>query len=262
MSSSLSFFDHFAALEETRVERTRIHSLMNIVFIAVCALLSGANDFVGMEKFGKNKKQWLAKFIDLTHGIPSHDTFGRVIQALKPEQFIQCFLSWVEAFVDSEAGRHIGIDGKTARASLDRASGQKPLHIVNAWAREAGLVLGQVAVEEKSNEITAIPKLLEMLELSGAIVTIDAMGCQKEIAAKIREGGADYVLAVKGNQEHLEQDIIEHFQNWTKPRSKASATVEWTRRRPQMTITDATSIGVARRWPYQRTFGGVMTGRT
>jgi predicted transposase YbfD/YdcC len=184
---------------------------MNVVFIAVCALLSGANDFVGMEKFGKNKKAWLGKFIDLTNGIPSHDTFGRVIQALKPEQFIQCFLNWVETFADSKAGRHIAIDGKTCRASLDRPSGQKPQHLVNAWAREAGLVLGQVAVDEKSNEITAIPKLLEMLELGGAIVTIDAMGCQKEIAARIREGGADYVLAVKGNQEHLEQDIIDHF---------------------------------------------------
>jgi predicted transposase YbfD/YdcC len=211
MSSSLSFFKHFAALEETRVERTRVHPLMNIVFIAVCAMLCGANDFVGMEKFGKSKKAWLGKFIDLSNGIPSHDTFGRVIQALKPEQFVQCFLSWVEAFADTEAGRHIGIDGKTARASLDRKSGQKPLHIVSAWAREAGLALGQVAVDEKSNEITAIPKLLEMLELSGAIVTIDAMGCQKEIAAQIRGGGGDYVLAVKGNQENLEQDISEHF---------------------------------------------------
>jgi predicted transposase YbfD/YdcC len=212
MSSSISFFDHFAALEEHRVERTRRHSLMKIVFIAVCAMLSGANDFVGIEKFGKNKKAWLAKFIDLSGGIPSHDTFGRVIQAFKPDQFIQCFLSWVDAFVDTEAERHLSIDGKTARASLDRASGQKPQHIVNAWAREAGLVLGQVAVDEKSNEITAIPKLLAMLELSGAIVTIDAMGCQKEVATKIREGGGDYVLAVKGNQEHLEQDIVDHFQ--------------------------------------------------
>jgi predicted transposase YbfD/YdcC len=211
MSSSLSFFNHFAALEETRVERTRRHPLMNVVFIAVCAMFCGANDFVGMEKFGNNKKTWLVKFLDLSNGIPSHDTFGRVIQALKPEQFVQCFLSWVETFADSEAGRHIAIDGKTARASLDRKSGQKPLHIVSAWAREAGLALGQVAVDEKSNEITAIPKLLEMLELSGAIVTIDAMGCQKEIVAQIRDGGGDFVLAVKGNQEYLEQDIIEHF---------------------------------------------------
>jgi predicted transposase YbfD/YdcC len=211
MSSSLSFFKHFAALEEIRVERTRRHPLMNIVFIAVCAMLCGANDFVGMEKFGNAKKAWLGKFIDLSNGIPSHDTFGRVIQALKPEQFVQCFLSWVEAFADTKAGRHIAIDGKTARASLDRKSGQKPLHIVSAWAREAGLALGQVAVDEKSNEITAIPKLLEMLELSGAIVTIDAMGCQKEIVAQIRDGGGDFVLAVKGNQDNLEQDIIEHF---------------------------------------------------
>jgi len=212
MFSSLSFFDHFAALEETRVERTKQYPLMNIAFIAVCAMLCGANDFVGMEKFGNNKKAWLAKFIDLTNGIPSHDTFGRVIRSLKPEQFVQCFLSWVDGFADTAAGRHIAIDGKTARASLDRKSGLKPLHIVSAWAREAGVALGQVAVDEKSNEITAIPKLLEMLELSGAIITIDAMGCQKEIVAKIREGGGDYVLSVKGNQEHLEEDIMDHFQ--------------------------------------------------
>jgi predicted transposase YbfD/YdcC len=244
MSSALSFFDHFAALEEPRVERTRHHPLMNIVFIAVCALLSGANDFVGMEKFGNNKKAWLAKFLDLTEGIPSHDTFGRVIQALKPEQFIQCFLSWVEAFADSKAGRHIAIDGKTARASLDRASALKPLHIVSAWAREAGLVLGQVAVDEKSNEITAIPKLLEMLELSGAIVTIDAMGCQKEIATKVREGGGDYVLAVKGNQEHLEQDIIAHFQKLDEAAEQA--------KRPRRPDAHETKDGGHGRQEYRR----------
>ena len=132
MSSSLSFFNHFAALEETRVARTRRHPLMNIVFIGICAMFCGANDFVGMEKFGTSKKKWLGKFIDLSNGIPSHDTFGRVIQALKPEQFVQCFLSWVEAFADSEAGRHIAIDGKTARASLDRKSGQKRMALLCA----------------------------------------------------------------------------------------------------------------------------------
>jgi predicted transposase YbfD/YdcC len=212
VSTSRSFFQHFAQLQEPRVERTRRHPLMNIVFIAVCALLSGGNDFVGMEKFGKAKKAWLEKFLDLSNGIPSHDTFGRVIQALQPEQFIACFQQWVAAFTDTEPGRHIAIDGKTARASLDRPSGQAALHVVSAWAREAGLVLGQVAVDEKSNEITAIPKLLAMLELHGAIVTIDAMGCQKEIAAKIHAGGGDYVLAVKGNHEHLEEDILAHFE--------------------------------------------------
>jgi predicted transposase YbfD/YdcC len=210
-SATLSFFDHFRPLQEPRVERTKLHPLPNVVFIAVCALLCGANDFVGMEKFGKSKRSWFAKYLDLSNGIPSHDTFGRVIQALPPEQFLQCFMSWVQAFVSTAVGRQVAIDGKTVRASLDRAAGQNPLHVVSAWAREARLVLGQVAVDEKSNEITAIPKLLELLELSGAVVTIDAMGCQKEIAAKIRERGADYVLAVKGNQEHLEEDIVAHF---------------------------------------------------
>jgi len=209
--ASLSFFEHFQSLQEPRVERTKLHSLPNIVFIAVCAMLAGANDFVGMEKFGKSKRDWLAKFLDLSNGIPAHDTFGRVIAALDPDQFVQCFLSWVRAFADTAAGRLIAIDGKTARASLDRASGQNPLHVVSAWAKEARLVLGQVAVDEKSNEITAIPKLLAMLELSGALVTIDAMGCQREIVAQIRERGADYLLAVKGNQDHLEEDIINHF---------------------------------------------------
>jgi len=211
MSATLSFFDHFAALQDPRVERTKYHPLRNIVFIAVCALLSGANDFVGMEKFGKSKQAWLARFLDLSNGIPSHDTFGRVIGVLEPGQFVACFQHWVDAFADTEPGRHIAIDGKTNRASLDRTLEQKPLHVVSAWAREANLVLGQVAVDEKSNEITAIPPLLRMLELSGAVVTLDAMGCQKEIAAEIRQGGGDYVLAVKGNHDHLEQDLIAHF---------------------------------------------------
>src|SRR5687767_6639708 len=203
MSLSLSFAEHFKPLADPRMDRTKFHSLPKVVFIAVCALLCGANDFVGMEKFGKNKRSWLEKFFDMSNGVPSHDTFGRVIQALDPQQFLQCFTGWVQAFVESTAGRLVNIDGKTIRASLDRASDLKPLHVVSAWACEARLVLGQVAVDEKSNEITAIPKLLEVLELSGAIVTIDAMGCQKEIAKKIREKDADYVLAVKGNQEHL-----------------------------------------------------------
>jgi predicted transposase YbfD/YdcC len=210
-SLSLSFCEHFKPLIDPRIDRTKFHPLPNVVFIAVCALLCGANDFVGMEKFGKNKRAWLGKFLDMSNGVPSHDTFGRVIQALDPHQFVQCFAGWVQAFADSKAGRLVNIDGKTIRASLDRATELKPLHVVSAWACEARLVLGQIAVDEKSNEITAIPKLLEVLELSGAIVTIDAMGCQKEIARKIRERGADYVLAVKGNQEHLHEDIVHHF---------------------------------------------------
>jgi predicted transposase YbfD/YdcC len=205
------FFAHFANLPEPRIDRTKRHKLMDVVFITVCALLSGANDFVGMEKFGKAKLDWLKKYLELPHGIPSHDTFGRVIQAIDPQKFVDCFRSWVAAFADTKLGRLINIDGKTARASLDRPTDQNPLHVVSAWARDSRLLLGQVAVDEKSNEITAIPKLLEILDLAGAVVTIDAMGCQTEIVAKIRDKKGDYILAVKGNQEHLEEDVIAEF---------------------------------------------------
>jgi predicted transposase YbfD/YdcC len=204
-------FAHFADLKDPRLERTRLHHLLDIVFIALCAVVSGANDFVGMAKFGRTKKEWLTKYLELPNGIPSDDTFRRVLSALDAEAFVGCFLSWVEDLQEATAGRVISIDGKTARATLDRAKGKGPLHVVSAWAARNRLVLGQEVVDAKSNEITAIPKLLEVLELAGAVVTIDAMGCQKEVAAKIREKGADYVLAVKGNQGHLEEDVLEAF---------------------------------------------------
>ena len=208
---SVSFFHHFATLEDPRIERCQRHTLGDILFLAVCAMLSGANDFVAMQKFGLAKRAWLEKFIELPNGIPSHDTLGRVFSLLDSDCFIECFLAWVQTIHQVSDGEIIAVDGKTARASLDRAKGQNPLHVVSAWATANRVVLGQVMVDEKSNEITAIPKLLERLELHGAIVTIDAMGCQKEIAAKVRERDADYVLAVKGNQEHLEEDIVGYF---------------------------------------------------
>jgi predicted transposase YbfD/YdcC len=209
--ASPSFFAHFSALQDPRIDRTKRHPLLEMVFIAVCALLSGANDFVGMEKFGKAKRDWLKKYLELPNGIPSHDTFGRVLQALSPQEFVDCFRSWVTNFHEQKKGDQICIDGKTARASHDRPAEQNPLHVVSAWATDQGLLLGQVAVDEKSNEITAIPKLLEMLELAGALVTIDAMGCQREIASQIHAKRGDYILAVKGNQEHLEEDLIAAF---------------------------------------------------
>ena len=201
----------FATLTDPRVDRTKRHNLLDLLFIALCAVVSGANDCVAMEKFGKSKQPWLEKYLALPNGIPCHDTFTRVFSALDGEAFVACFLKWVEALQESTDGQLVAIDGKTARASLDRAKGKNPLHIVSAWAAENRLFLGQEVVEEKSNEITAIPKLLAVLELTGAIVTIDAMGCQKEIAATIREKKADYLLAVKGNQEHLEEDVIAAF---------------------------------------------------
>jgi predicted transposase YbfD/YdcC len=201
----------FATLEDPRLDRTKHYPLLDILFIALCAVVSGANDCVAMEKFGNSKRVWLEKYLSLPHGIPCHDTFTRVFAALDREAFVTCFLQWVAALEESTDGQLVAIDGKTARATLDRAKGKNPLHIVSAWAAENRLFLGQEVVDDKSNEITAIPKLLAVLELTGAIVTIDAMGCQKEIAAKIREKKADYVLAVKGNQEHLEEDIITAF---------------------------------------------------
>jgi len=208
---SASLFEHFGMLEDPRILRCQRHKFFDILFLAVSAMLGGANDFVAMQKFGHAKLAWLQKYLELPNGIPSHDTIGRVFSLLDSACFIQCFISWVESIHQVTAGEIIGIDGKTARASGDRAKGQNPLHVVSAWASANRVALGEVMVEEKSNEITAIPKLLQMLELSGAIVTIDAMGCQKEIAATVRERGADYVLAVKGNQEHLEEDIVNHF---------------------------------------------------
>jgi predicted transposase YbfD/YdcC len=207
----VSFFHPFATLEDPRIERCQRHTLGDILFLAVCAMIRGANDFVAMQKFGQAKRAWLEKFMELPNGIPSHDTLGRVFSLMDSKSFIQCFLGWVQSIHRVSDGQVIGVDGKTARASLDRAKGQNPLHVVSAWAAANRLVLGPVIGDEKSNEITAIPKLLEMLELHGAIVTIDALGCQKAIAAKVRERGADYVLAVKGNQEHLEEDLVGYF---------------------------------------------------
>ena len=185
-------------MEDPRIEHCQRHKRCDILVLAVCAMIASANDFVGMQKFGRAKQDWLKKLLEVPNGIPSHDTLGRVFSLLDGEQFIQCFLGWVQTIHQVTAGEVVAVDGKTARDSLDRAKGQNPLHLVSAWASANRVVPGEVMVDDKSNEITAIPKLLQMLELHGAIVTIDAMGCQKEIAAKIRERGADYVLAVKG----------------------------------------------------------------
>jgi predicted transposase YbfD/YdcC len=228
--ATLSFLDHFADLPDPRVERTREHALLDIVFVAVCAVISGGNGFVSMETYGHEKLHWLRKFVPLANGVPSHDTFGRLFAALDVGAFVDCFLSWVGAIRRGGAGEIVEIDGKALRASLDTAKGRNPLHVVSAWAGEQRLLLGQVAVEAKSNEVTAIPRLLQALSLEGAIVTIDAMGCQKEIAATIRERGADYVLAVKGNQDHLEADIIDHFgrldQGAARPRGRSAHETE------------------------------------
>ena len=204
-----AFQEHFKNLNDPRVERTRKHPLINIVFIAVCGVLSGANSFAAIEEFGLDRRTWFARFLDLTNGVPSDDTFARVLARLDPGAFERCLLSWIRAVQEVTENRLIAIDGKTLRGSYDRRDGKAAVHMVSAWASENKLSLGQVVVDEKSNEITAIPELLRLLDVSGALVTIDAMGCQKEIADLIREGKGDYVLAVKQNQPTLYEQVEE-----------------------------------------------------
>lgn len=209
------FKDHFEQVEDPRVVGRTTHSLHSILFISVAATIAGADGPEDMHVFALRKQGWLKRFINLRGGVPSHDTIGRVLGLIKPKQFQDAFLDWIGSLssLRNADGKPIfvPIDGKTMRGSYTAADKSDMLHIVSAWASEQGITLGQVAVNSKSNEITAIPQLLEMLELEGAIVSIDAMGCQRDIAAKIVKGGGDYVLQVKGNQPSLQAAIAASF---------------------------------------------------
>lgn len=189
---------HFGTLTDTRTANKR-HLLIDIVTIAICAVVSGAATYENIEEFGKDNFKWLAGFLELPNGIPSHDTFGRVFARIDPREFQNSFMKWVEDVSQRMKGEIVAIDGKTLRRSYDSLSGKKPIHMVNAWATESNIVLGQYKTCEKSNEITAIPLLLKMLDISGCIITIDAMGCQKKIASTIIRKKADYVLSLKEN---------------------------------------------------------------
>lgn len=202
--------DHFEGLTDPR-RREGTYPLVNIVVIALCAVVSGADDFVAIARWANMKKDWLAKFLDMSEGVPSHDRFNMIMGALRPPEFEKCLLSWITSLHEITDGQVIAIDGKTLRRSFDAASSKAPIHMVSAWATANHISLGQVVTDAKSNEITAIPKLLEMLEIKDCLVTIDAMGCQREIAEKIIDAGADYVLAVKENQPKLYQAIQEFF---------------------------------------------------
>jgi predicted transposase YbfD/YdcC len=209
-TSSAHIQDHFADLTDPR-RRPVIYPLINVVTIAICAVICGADDFVAIAEFGRAKKKFLGRFLDLSAGIPSHDRFNAIFRAIKPAEFEKCLLSWITALHEVTDGQVVAIDGKTLRRSFDTASSKSAIHMVSAWATANHISLGQVVVDQKSNEITAIPKLLEILEISGALVTIDAMGRQTEIAHHIVESGADYVLAVKGNQPTLHDGLAFFF---------------------------------------------------
>ena len=206
----LSIPKFFAPLQDPRRAHRRLHHLQDIIVIARCAVIAGAQDWQEIETFGRKRLDWLRRRLELPNGIPSHDTFERVFDRLKPQAFQACFRAWVRALSAAVGIRHVAIDGKTLRGSGSARLG--PLHLVSAWATAQRWPLGPVAVDAKSNEITAIPALLELLDLKGALVTIDAMGCQKDIAAKIVAGGGDYALTVKDNQPHLLEDIQASFE--------------------------------------------------
>lgn len=202
---------HFSKLEDPRLDRQKLHQLMDIIVIAICAVICGAETWVDIANFGQAREKWFRKFLELPNGIPSHDTFGRVFSRLSATAFESCFFDWVRAVNQVTSGQVIAIDGKELRHSFDSVLGQKAIHLVSAWANENRLVLAQRKVDSKTNEITAIPELLDTLELAGCIVTIDAMGCQTAIASKIIERKADYILSVKENQGYLYEDIAHLF---------------------------------------------------
>ncbi len=210
-NETLSFIDYFAELADPRIEDRCDHKLIDILFIATSAVICGADGFTDMEEFGKSKETWLRQFLELPHGIPSHDTFGRVFARLKPGEFQQCFLRWVRTVADLTSNEIVPIDGKKLRRSHDRSAGQRAIELVSAWARANRLMMGQVKVSGDSNEITAVPQLLRLLELKGCIVTVDALNCQKEIASEILTQEADYVLSLKGNQGNLHKEVGSFF---------------------------------------------------
>lgn len=202
----------FSELPDPRHDKNKRHDFQEILVLCLCACLCGADGFVGIEQFCLAKEAWFRTFLSLPSGIPSHDTLGRVFAAMDPTAFADCLTQWVSVLQEKQ-GRTIAIDGKTLRKSFDRAKQQSALHLVSAWATETGLLLGQEKTQDKSNEITAIPNLLQLLDLQGAIVTIDAMGCQTQIAKQIKTQGGDYVLALKENQGTLSQDVTLFFQD-------------------------------------------------
>ena len=203
----VSLLRHFEGVEDPRDNRGKEHKLLDIIVIAICAVISGGENWEDIALFGASKQEWLGTFLQLPKGIPCDDTFARVFARLNPQQMQNSFISWVKSVSQVLKGEVVAIDGKTLRHSYDRGADKGAIHMVSAWASANRLILGQCKVDEKSNEITAIPELLKLLEIKGCIVTIDAMGCQKEIASQIIEQGADYVLALKGNQGGLFEDV-------------------------------------------------------
>ncbi len=252
MESPLS---HFASLPDPRVKRRQLHDFQEVIVLVLCAVISGCDEWTSIEAYGKSKEAFLRTFLTLPNGIPSHDTFGDIFAKIDPDQFETCFLNWTHAVALLSGGELISIDGKTLRGSFDSASKKAPIHMVSAWANTNRMVLGQVKVDQKSNEITAIPYLLELLVLKGCIVTIDAMGCQKAIAQQIVDAQANYVLALKGNQACLHEQVEDSFHRQVPQQSYQEVSADHGRveTRTYQVLTELKWIEELPHWPSLQT---------
>jgi len=207
-------YKHFEKVTDPRVNRGGNHSLLEMIFVSLTATMCGSNGWADVERFGNSKLEWFRRFIDLPYGVPSHDTFGRVFARLDTAEFLDAMHSWVDSFAEDLRDAGVAIDGKTLRGSIDRAEGEPALHTITAFATKTRTVLRQMSVDKKSNEIPAVPRLLELIELSGAVVTLDAMHCQVETAQAIVDRDATYILTVKGNQETLFKELLDRFEGY------------------------------------------------
>lgn len=219
---SVNLLNHFTSLPDPRVDRTKRHNLLDIIGLAICAVICGADGWEAIEEYGHTKESWLRPFLELPNGIPSHDTIRRLFTRLSSSKFQACFQSWIQAIAQQFPGQIVSIDGKTLRRSYDRRDNKAALHMISAWASENQLVLGQLKTSDKSNEITAIPALLDLLTVEGCIITIDAMGCQTAIAEQIVEQGGEYVLALKGNQGTIHQKVVAFFDQCQGPKPEGT----------------------------------------
>ena len=272
LKPKITIFDHFSEIEDPRVERTKQHKLIDIITIAICAVICGAEGWTDIETYGLAKYEWLKQFLELPNNIPSHDTFSRVFSRLNPQQFQQGFLNWIKSISKIIPAEVIAIDGKSLRHSYEQRAGLGALHIVSAWATENRLVLGQVKVDKKSNEITAIPELIKVLELSGCIVTIDAMGCQQEIVKLIAEQEAEYIISLKKNQGALYKNVEELFKSAIRTgfsgiEHSAFQTREQAHGREEtrhyLMLTDiAERVDPSHKWPQLKSIGLVESVRT